>query len=470
MTSLVLGTAALNLGFVVVGYALLAPTLRGSTVTTWLSYAGVALLAGVGVTGVVLCIGAVAGVRAGPTAFAAVALVLVAAGLTAAWRVPAHIRTRIVSAKPEPRSSTSVRTDVVATAACTLLVAMLGIAFIGAFRTTPWLSDVWTFWLPKGIALDKNGLDAGLWLGKGEVAVFPVPDYPLLWSIVTNLDIRFVRSVDLRAVTVQEAYLLIGFAGTAARLLWGIVRPWVLWGGILLSLALPELLRHAQGGAADVPLALYVTSALVAAATWILRRSALALILTGVFSAAAFSLKSEAYPDIAVWLVLLTAVGWRFERRAVGAVWAAVALGGATSLPWLAWKAVHGVPNQIRLGDLFGVGYLAQHTSTLSNALHVITGHFTNVREWTLVFPLFVAVGIVGAVLERRPARRLLWLSAPAFVLLSWALLVWIFWADRIGTFRLTNSAYRLVDVFALISALGTAVWLEFILRGRRAE
>lgn len=470
MTSLILGTAALNIVFVIVGYALLAPALRGSSVPTWLSYAGIALLAGVGVSGVLLCIAAVAGARTGPTAFAAVALVVVAAGLTSAWRIPAHLRTRLTSVTPEPRAPTSRRTDAAAVAACTMLVAILGIAFVGAFRSTPWLSDVWTFWLPKGIALDRHGLDTGLWLGKDGVVVFPVPDYPLLWSIVTNLDIRFVRSVDLRAVNVQEAYLLIGFAGSAARLLWGIVRPWVLWGGILLSLALPELLRHAQGGAADVPVAIYVTAALVAATTWLMRRSVLALILTGVFSAAAFSIKSEAYPNVAVWLVLLTVFGWHFARRPIGAVWAAVVLGGATSLPWLGWKYRHDVPNQILLGDLFDIGYLSKHTSTFSEAFHVITGHFTNVREWTLVFPLFVAMGIVGAVLERRPGRRLLWLSAPTFVLVAWALLVWIFWADRIGTFRLANSAYRLLDVFALIAALGTAVWLEFILRGRRPD
>jgi hypothetical protein len=469
MTSLIVGTAGLNLVFVAVGYALLAPVIRGSSVRGWLSYAGVALLVGVAVTGVALCGAAIAGARIGPAAFAIVAAPLMAVGLAAYGRLPARTRTRLAHAEPPAHARAGRRLDGVATVGCALLASMLCIAVIGAFRSTPWLSDVWTFWLPKGIALDKNGLDPGLWLGHGGVVEFPVPDYPLLWSIVLNLDIRFVGRVDLRAVNVQEAYLLLGFAGTIARLLWGIVRPWILWAGILFSLALPELLRHAQGGAADVPLSFYVTAALVAATAWLLRRWPLALALVGVFSAAAFSIKSESYPDTAIWLVLLTAVAWPLARRPIAAVWGAVAVGALSSAPWLAWKAEHHVANQIHLGDLFGFGYLRHHTATLHGALHTITGHFTSVREWTFVFPAFVLVGIVGAVLERRPRRRLLWLGAPAFVLVSWAMLVWLFWADREGSFRLVYSAYRLVDVFALISALGATVGVELIIRGRRS-
>lgn len=463
MSSLILGTAALNLVFVVVGYALLAPALRGSSVLTWLSYAGVALFVGLGCPGLLLCLAAIAGAKINLVAFGTTAVVLVLAGSTAAWRWPRPVQGRVAAVGAQRRLE-----DDVATAACGLLVALLGIAFIGALRSTPWLSDVWTFWLPKGIALDRNGLYAPLWLGTHGGVVFPVPDYPLLWSIVENLDMRFVGSIDLRALNVQEAYLLIGFVGATARLLWGIVRPWVLWSGLLLSVALPEFLRHAQGAAADVPLAMYVTLALVAAAVWLLRRSMFALILVGVFAAAAFSIKSEGYPDIAVWLVVLTVVSWPLARRRLIPVWAAVGLGAVTSLPWLAWKAIHHVPNQIQLGDLLSPSYLAHHGATRNEAIHVITHHFTNVKEWTIVIPLFVVVGIVGAKLERRPGRRLLWLGAPLFVLASWSLLVWVFWADRIGGFRLINSAYRLIDVFALISALGSAVGLEFILRERR--
>jgi hypothetical protein len=470
VTELILGTTGLNLAFVAVGYALLAPVLRGSSATAWLSYAGVALLTGIGVVLVALCAVAVAGAKVGPTAFAVVAIVLSATGLVAAWRVPARLRA-LVAARDAPRQAETGRlAEAVATAAATLVGALLVIALIGAFRSTPWLSDVWTFWLPKGIALDKVGLDPRLWEGTSGRLTFDVPDYPFLWSILTNLDIRFVGRVDMRAVNVQEAYLLIGFAGSVARLLWGTLRPWILWGGVLFSLALPELVRQAQGGAADVPLALYVTAALVAAVVWLLQRTPLALALAGVFSAAAFSTKSESYPDIALWLVLLTVVCWRFTPRRVAAVWAAVALGAVTSLPWIIWKAIHGVQNQVRLNDLFSPTYLAHHGGTLHESNAFITLHFRNVHEWTIVFPLFAAVGIVGALLEREPRRRVLWLAAPAYVVLSWAMLVWIFWADRNAAFRLANSAYRLVDVFAVTSALGTVFGVEFILRRRQRQ
>lgn len=468
MTALILGTGALNLAFVTVGYALLAPVLRGSAVTTWLSYAGVALLVGIGVVNVVLCSVAVAGARTGLGAFAVAGLVLAVAGLIAAWRIPRRLRSRLGPLSPAPTAPTGRVADAAATCACTLLAAYLVIAFIGAFRSTPWLSDVWTFWLPKGIALDKVGLVQSLWAGSTNAVVFPVPDYPFLWSILTNLDVRSVGSIDMRAINVQEAYLVIGFAGTAARLLWGVLRPWVLWGGVLLSLALPEFIRHAQGGAADVPLAIFVTAALVAAAVWLLHREPLALLLAGVFSAGAFSTKSESYPYIALWLVLLTVLCWRLARGRVGALWASVVLGATTSLPWLAWKRTHGLTDQVGLNTLFSPHYLANHGGTLRDSVDVITGHFTNVHEWTIVFPLFAAVGIVGALLPDRWERRVLWLGAPAFVVLSWTLLVWIFWADTNAAFRLANSAYRLVDPFAIASALGTAFGIEFLLRRRR--
>jgi hypothetical protein len=464
VTSLIVGTAGLNLVFLSVGYGLLARVLRGSSVVVWLTYAGVALLVGIAATGVVLCTVAVTGARVGVPAFAAVATTLAALGVVAAVLRPA----------PLPRStradSDGRRADLVATVACTLLACLLAIAFIGAFRATPWLSDSWTFWLPKGIALDKVGLDPRLWTGSSNTAAFDVPDYPLLWSILTNLDIRFVGRVDMRAVNVQEAYLLIGFAGAVARLLWGILRPWVLWCGVLASLALPELLRHAQGGAADVPVALFSTGALVAAAAWLLRRSSIALALTGVFAAAAFSTKSESYPDIALWLVVLTIAAWPLAgKRLLLPVWGAVLLGAATSLPWLVWKAAHHLQSQIRLSDLFSPSYLAHHRSALHASYTVITHHYTSVREWTLVFPLLALAGIAGSLLDRDRARRGLWLAAPAYVVLSCALLIWIFWADRNGAFRLGNSAYRLVDVFAISSALGAAVAVEFIFRRLRA-
>jgi hypothetical protein len=57
----VTGVAAFNLVLLVVGYCFLAPFLRGRSLLTWLTAAGIALLVGASVVGVALSAAAVAG-------------------------------------------------------------------------------------------------------------------------------------------------------------------------------------------------------------------------------------------------------------------------------------------------------------------------------------------------------------------------------------------------------------------------
>ena len=90
---------------------------------------------------------------------------------------------------------------------------------------------------------------------------------------------RFVGSIDLRAVDGQLAFLLIGFFASAARLLWGRVRLSILFPALLVIASAPEFLRQAQGGDADVPLAIYLSLALLAAVGWLALRSPFALAL-----------------------------------------------------------------------------------------------------------------------------------------------------------------------------------------------
>src|SRR5204863_7207787 len=190
--------------------------------------------------------------------------------------------------------------DVVATVAGFSIVAILVLALVGGFRSSPWLDDTWYFWLPKGRALDLAGLDPRLWTPQPtlhmlfghdyEGLTFIRPDNPLWWSILLNLDMRFVGSVDLRAVNGELAFLMIGFVGTAARLLWGHVRASILLPALLVLLSAPELLRQAQGGDADVPLAIYLALAILCAAGWLMLRSRFALALFVAFAATAVAI------------------------------------------------------------------------------------------------------------------------------------------------------------------------------------
>jgi hypothetical protein len=330
------------------------------------------------------------------------------------------------------------------------LVAVLGIALVGGFRSSPWLDDTWYFWLPKGRALDLLGLDPRLWHPNPRLHMvfgndyeslwFIRPDNPLWWSAILNTDLRFVGAIDLRAVNGELAFLLVGFVSATARLLWGWVRPWILLPALLLVASAPELLRQTQGGDADVPLAIYLALAILAAVGWLRLRSGFALALFCAFAATAVAIKSEGILELALDLAIVSVAGWRARRRLLS-LWAAAIAAVATSLPWFVWRSVQDVPNVFNLRNAFSVSYLDRHTYLLHGALRILRHHFTSVREWSLIVALTFALSVVGLVRERRAE----WLASAAFLVLSYLLFVWISWADPDGAFRLVASAYRYV-------------------------
>src|SRR5207244_3457189 len=207
----------LNSVYLVVGYCLLTPFLRRG-VASAASYAGVALLIGAGWTGVLLCIAAVAGATTGVLTFALVAAGGAGAGLLSRRLV------RRPPATPEPAARRQRPwEDVVATAAAAGLVAIAGFALVGGFRSSPWLDDTWGWWVPKGLVLSSHGLVSGLWQGSWGF-IWISSDYPLWWSSLSALDLRFVGGVGLRAIDAQLRIPVLAFLGALARLLLGHVR------------------------------------------------------------------------------------------------------------------------------------------------------------------------------------------------------------------------------------------------------
>src|SRR5207302_9926392 len=375
LMGLVAGVVALNALLAAVGYCVLYPALRGRSALTYASYAGVALLVGAGLVPLVLSMLAPTGVHIGLPAFAVVAAVLAAVGLVAG-------RVFRLDADPRPAVPPAGRLeDAVVTVAAFGIVAVLGIALVGGFRSSPWLDDTWYFWLPKGRALDLVGLDPRLWSPNPHLHVlfgndyeslwFIRPDNPLWWSILLNLDMRFVGSIDMRAVNGELAFLMIGFVGAAARLLWGRVRLSILFPALLLLLSAPELLRQAQGGDADVPLAIYLALALLAAIGWLVLRSGFSLALFFVFASTAVAIKSEGVLELALDLAIVSVAAWRV-RRALVPLCATAALAVGTSLPWYVWRSAHGISNVFSLHNALSPAYLRHHTSLLHGGLHIL--------------------------------------------------------------------------------------------------
>jgi hypothetical protein len=461
---LVAGVVVLNALLAVVGYCILAPALRGRSALTWVSYGGVALLVGAGLVPLVLEMLAPTGLHIGLPAFAVVAAVLAVAGVAAS---------RFVRLDADPRPARPPRTltgDVVVTAAAFGIVAILGIGLVGGFRASPWLDDTWYFWLPKGRALDLVGLDPRLWTPQPalhmifghdyESLTFIRPDNPLWWSILLNLDMRFVGSVDLRAVNGELAFLMIGFVGAAARLLWGHVRSSILLPALLVLLSAPEFLRQAQGGDADVPLAIYLALAILCAAGWLALRSRFALALFTVLAAAAVAIKAEGVLELGLDLAIVSVAGWRV-RRALLPLWGAAVAAVATGIPWYAWRAANDVSNVFSLRNALSPSYLRHHTDLLHGGLRTLGDHLTSVREWSLIVPLAIVLGLLGFARE----RRLAWLAPAAFLGFGYVFFVWISWADPEGAFRLVASAYRYVTPPIVLAGIFLPLLGERLLR-----
>jgi len=289
---------------------------------------------------------------------------------------------------------------------------------------------------------------------------FEVPDYPLWWSALAALDVRVAGEVDVRAMNAQLAILVVAFLAAAARLLWGWVRPWLLFASLLLLAASPEFLRHAQSGMADLPLAVFLSLSLLAGVGWLFTGRGFYLGLVVVFGAAAAAIKTEGLPEVVLLLALL---GFFAPRRRAG-LWLAGAAATATALPWVAWRAVHDIGGRVALGDGLDPGFLADRAERLGPAFEGLLSHLLDPTEWLLLVPLAVMLALAGFARERRAA----WLALPALLAAGFALLVWAYWADRDDIdYLVSTSAYRVVDPLVLTAVVATPLLAERLLSRR---
>jgi len=113
-------------------------------------------------------------------------------------------------------------------------------------------------------------------------------------------------------------------------------------------------------------------------------RSGFSLALFFVFASAAIAIKSEGMLELILDLAILSVAAWRW-RRSLLWLWATALAALATSVPWFAWRAAHGISNVFSLHNALSPSYLGRHTDLLHGSLHVLGDHFTSVREWSLI-------------------------------------------------------------------------------------
>jgi hypothetical protein len=454
---------ALAAAFVALGFALLEPVLRGLAWRARASYAGVAMLVGASVSGIALCVLAVADVRVTLWAFLVVALVLGGAGIAAARLLPE--RGLAAAAPPEAPvlRPTSKLGDIAETVGVYGVVALGVVALVGAFRATPWLDDTWFFWLPKGLLLSSHGLDPRLFSNDTHFDFFARNDNPLWWSVILVLVVKLSGNLDLHAVNVLQVCLFLGFVGAVARLLATRVRSELLWPGLLLLVLAPELLRQLDSGAADLTMAAFMALAALTGALWLARGEVFALVLFVPFAAGAMQGKGEGIPELLLFVALVSVALGRSWRR-LAWLWAGVGAGLVAWLPWYWWRHAHDVANVFSVKDSLNPGYLADHTDRLHLGWNVLRTHYTAPHEWSVIVPAVLVLSVVAFWLWRRPLA----LFPAAFVVVTFVFWLWLIWADPQADFRAGASSYRYVDPPLIAAALCVPVLLEAIARGRR--
>jgi hypothetical protein len=453
----------LALVFLAAGYGLLEPLLRGSGWKRRGSFAGLALLVGAAVSGIALCVLVTVGVRPTLVTFVVVAAVLAAAGLVLARVLPERRLAAVAAPRAPVLRPSSLAGDVVETVAVFGVVALLLLALVGAFRSSPWLDDTWFFWLPKGLLLESHGLDARLFSANPHFDYFVRNDNPLWWSVVLVLVVKLSGNLDLHAINVLQWCLAAAFIAAAARLLCTRVRSELLWPGLLLLLGAPELVRQLQSGDADVSMAIYMALSALCAGLWLVDGEAFFLVLFVPLAAGGMQGKGEGIPESVLFTLLVTLVlGWGRWRRAAW-LWGGFGVGLATWLPWYVWRHVHHVANVYSVKDSLNPGYLLDHTDRLHLGWWALRQHYFDPRQWSLVVPAAIVLSVAAWWRWRRPLA----LVPAAFVAITFIFWLWLIWADPEARFRVGASSYRYVDPPIIATALCIPLLLEAVARGR---
>jgi hypothetical protein len=451
------GVAAITALGLAVGYCLLAPFLRRRPLAVWPSYAGVALLVGGGVTIWMLTTLTVVGITPTPGVSIVVAVLIAAAGVGVAVTRPVDGH---LEEQPSPRGGGSLGGVVVA--GCAAALAALGaVTLLAAARSTAWLDDTWFQWLPRGLMVEHQGLDPRVFTSARGYLAFVDFDYPLWWSLVTaNM---FRTGAEMHGVSVASALIVVAGIAAVARLLHGLVRPVVLWPGLLLMVT-PSLIAQTQSGGADPALAVYVILALVAGSVWVVRGDRFALVVGIAMALTAASIKGEGLPQLALYGVILGAFAFREERRRVLVALTIPLAGVLGALPWRLWLATHDAPGRIRYGPAFHPHFMIDRADRIQPAFASIQRHLLEPRSWLLALPLL----LVATLFATLRTRQLVWLGPAVAVAAGIAFWIVVYWAGPFDiNLWLATSIGRVITALPLLAAAATPALVEAGLRAR---
>jgi hypothetical protein len=388
---------------------------------------------------------ALLGVGVGWTSISILAVVLLVAGTLRARR------SSVTDGAPPAAAGRSAWIGRVLTAALFGVALLVLLVAARAFVVTPlFVWDGWAMWAVKARVLYE--------LPDGAAAIlrgsnYPHASYPLGMPELEALGFRAMGRYDGSVIDLQLLALAVGLLGTLWSLSRGRAKGAVVAVVGLAVVTAPQFLSQLGTNYADVPGAIFVASALLAAARWLGadEPDPWALGCFVAFAGMAGLMKNEGslFAGSAV-VALLICACLTPGRRARDPVAAAAGV-LAIILPWRVYTASYGVPTEdYDLGHLFNPAYLADHADRLWPIVTDLVSELTDTGRWGLLVPA-VALALVAGLLSGRGSGGLF---AALWVVLAFAGLVTTYWVSVLPLDNdLFNSGYRTVVSLVVGSA-----------------
>ena len=439
-----LGPAAVHGAMLVAGMGVLRAfgVVRRGSAVRWLAAAGLAYLCGV--AGVML-VSIVVLVLGGPFDLKTFAVVCAVLALPLVLELPEGRRLLTLPRVAAIRDGPLERQLGVATLVAFGVVAVIGLFSVGNSPVDQY--DAWNIWTRKAELLSVRPhlplevFKSAAYYRIGNAFGNVHPDYPLVLPLLESIHLRGLGRVDVRQVHEVFWLLLIAFVWAGGFLASRISRAAV-WSLLLCGAAL-FVLGPLLTAYADVPMALFLGTGVLALGLWLEFGARSDLAVAVLLFGGAAGIKNEGLLGaVAALVVALFVVLSRRQRERVRELAvAALAFAAIGVIPWRLWLSAHGLKGDLPLGKGLDPGFLVDRFDRVWPSMGALHDQLLNHES----VAIFAAIGIALAIARLRgPARSPVAAFYLATGVLYYFALVWAYWISPLPlSFHLHTSVSR---------------------------
>jgi hypothetical protein len=451
----ILGLAALNGAYAVLGTALLW-AIRG--LPRWsdvLRLAGLGYLLGLASFGVVWTQLLVVGV---PLDGRTLVLSLVL-GTAAAAGAAVLLRRERPHGLGDPARHASTGGVLVTAVGIALAALLLEAMFRSARLQSLQAYDAWAFWVPKAKAIYYfGGLDHQLF------TTLANPTYPPLVPILDAAAFHAMGSADVSSFHLQYWFLVVGATAAVAGCLYRHVPAWLLWPSLLLVLTVPRMASGLLVPQADVLVDVLFVVGVLLLVLWLRDARGWRLAAVAVLFAGAGLTKREGLLFAAAALGVGLAASFGRRRAVWPRLLAVAALVAVAALPWRLWYARQGIGGEAP-SDAGAGGSVDRMLDALRLSFDVLF----DTTLWSVVpIVALVAVGAAFVWGDRRVAAYLA--AVLALVFLGGAWVTYAFRELPITADESLNPIVRYTGAIVLLAAVATPLLLGSVWRSGPEE